>query len=63
VVHNFKKKGNKTMRWVISRVTMKKTGSAFVDVVTGDIVHYWKDYYGQAWLAVTRWGFRVSTKY
>lgn len=51
------------MRWVISRFTMKKTGSAFVDVVTGDIVHYWKDCYGQAWLAVSKWGFRVSTKY
>lgn len=53
----------KLIKSTISRATMKKTGSAFIDVVTGDVVHYWIDKYGQAWMAVNRWGFRVKTKF
>jgi hypothetical protein len=44
-----------------SRWTMKPTGSSFMDVVTWDLVQYWEDCYGDRWMAVSKWGFRVKT--
>lgn len=45
-----------------SRFTMKPTGAAFTDLVTWDVVHYWEDCYGEVWMAVSKWGFRVKVK-
>ena len=44
-----------------SRRTMKQTGEYFIDVVTGGIVFYWVDCYGERWMAERKWGFRVKT--
>jgi hypothetical protein len=41
---------------------MKQTGEYFTDMVSWDIVHYWVDCYGDKWMAVNKWGFRVKTK-
>lgn len=47
-----------------SRMSMVETGSSFTDVVTGDSVRFWMDCYGDEWMAVNKWGFRVKcTKY
>jgi hypothetical protein len=43
-----------------SRFTMKPTGESFTDIVTWDIVQYWIDCYGDKWMAVSKWGFRVK---
>jgi hypothetical protein len=42
-----------------SRWSMKPTGNSFRDIVTGDKVQDWIDYYGVKWMAVNKWGFRV----
>ncbi len=44
-----------------SRWTMKQTGQHFTDIVSSDIVYYWIDFYGDKWMAVSKWGFRVKT--
>jgi hypothetical protein len=44
-----------------SRSTMQQTGEYFVDVVTGRIVFYWIDCYGDRWMVERKWGFRVKT--
>ena len=43
-----------------SRWSMKPTGEYFIDVVGGDIVRFWMDVYGDEWMAVNKWGFRVK---
>ena len=45
-----------------SRLTMKSTGKSFIDVVTGDLIQYWIDCYGNEWLSISKWGFRVKIK-
>jgi hypothetical protein len=49
VIRNFK-----------SRWSMKPTGDSFRDTVNGDLVRFWKDCYGDEWMAVSKWGFRVK---
>ena len=45
-------------------MSMIETGDSFRDVVTGDSVRFWMDCYGDEWMAVNKWGFRVKcTKY
>lgn len=39
------------MKTIISMLTMKKTESAFRDVVSGESVYFYKDRYGTLWLA------------
>lgn len=39
---------------------MKPTGESFMDVVTSELVQYWVDCYGDRWMAVNKWGFRVK---
>jgi hypothetical protein len=40
---------------------MKKTNRmGFIDRVTGDHIRYWKDKYGQEFMAVNKFGFRVK---
>jgi hypothetical protein len=39
---------------------MKPTGQSFTDLVSWDIVRYWVDCYGDRWMAVNKWGFRVK---
>ncbi len=39
---------------------MKLTGEYFTDVVAGDLVRCWEDCYGDRWMAVSKWGFRVK---
>jgi hypothetical protein len=39
---------------------MKPTGESFMDVVTSELVHHWVDCYGDRWMAVNKWGFRVK---
>lgn len=43
-----------------SRMSMRPTGQSFMDVVTWDLVQYWEDCYGDEWMAVSKWGFRVK---
>jgi hypothetical protein len=40
---------------------MKPTGSSFVDTVDLNIVRFWVDCYGDEWMAVNKWGFRVKS--
>jgi L-arabinose isomerase len=46
--------------WLKSRWSMKQTGNSFRDIVTGDSVRDWVDCYGDKWMAVSKWGFRVK---
>lgn len=39
---------------------MKPTGQSFTDIVNWDIVRFWVDCYGDEWMAVNKWGFRVK---
>ena len=39
---------------------MKPTGQSFTDMVSWDIVGFWVDCYGDEWMAVNKWGFRVK---
>ncbi len=39
---------------------MKPIGKSFMDVVTWELVQYWEDCYGDRWMAVTKWEFRVK---
>jgi hypothetical protein len=43
-----------------SRRTMLPFGKSFQDKVTGEFVQFWKDCYGDEWMAVGKWGFRVK---
>jgi hypothetical protein len=43
-----------------SRWSMKPTGQSFTDVVTYDKVQFWKDCYGDEWMAVSKFGDRVK---
>jgi hypothetical protein len=48
------------IKWLKSRWSMKPTGETFTDMVSWDIVKYWEDCYGDRWMAVNKWGFRVK---
>jgi hypothetical protein len=48
------------IKWLKSRWSMKPTGASFMDDVTWDLVQYWVDCYGDKWMAVNKWGFRVK---
>lgn len=48
------------IRNIKSRWTMKKIPKSFTDKVTGETVQYWIDCYGDEWMAVNKWGFRVK---
>ncbi len=52
----------KILRRFISRITMRQTEFAFVDKVTNEKVYKWTDKYGNHWLAVHRFGFRIKIK-
>jgi hypothetical protein len=39
---------------------MTPTGESFTDMVTWDKVMTWEDCYGDKWMSVSRWGFRVK---
>lgn len=39
---------------------MNPTGQSFTDVVSWDIVRFWVDCYGDEWMVVNKWGFRVK---
>lgn len=39
---------------------MEKTGASFVDVVSWGVVYYWRDCYGDVYMAGHKWGFRVK---
>lgn len=40
---------------------MTRLGHAFVDCVSGDDVHYWRDKFGNEWMAKGPWSlFRVA---
>lgn len=43
-----------------SRWTMKPTGQSFYDSIAGEDVKFWVDCYGVEWMAVSKWGMRVS---
>jgi hypothetical protein len=43
-----------------SRWSMTPTGQSFMDVVTLDKVRYWEDCYGDRWMAVSKWGYRLK---
>jgi hypothetical protein len=55
-----KLKKSKMIKSFKSRWTMKPTGASFMDVVTLDLVQYWEDCYGDKWMAVSKWGFRIK---
>lgn len=43
---------------------MTATGFAFMDVVSGRPVRYWKDRFGRFWLAESAWSiFRVRSRF
>ena len=45
--------------------TMKRTNSAFMDIVTSEQVYYYKDKYGVEWMATYPYypfNFRLKTK-
>ena len=42
-------------KWIKSRATMKRTGFAFTDIVSGKPVYYYKDCYKQEWMANSKW--------
>ena len=49
------------MKWLKSKLTMKRGQCLFVDTVSGDEVFEYYDCYGQRWMAgFNRWGFRVK---
>jgi hypothetical protein len=48
------------IKYLKSRWSMKPTGQSFTDVVVGDSVRFWVDCYGDEWMAVDKWGFRVK---
>lgn len=53
------------MKALISMFTMKRTESAFRDVVSGEQVYYYIDKYGNKWLASYPYypfKFRINTK-
>ena len=39
---------------------MKPTGVSFTDMVTLERVRIWKDCYGDEWMALNKWGFRIK---
>lgn len=43
-----------------SRWSMEKTGQSFTDMVSWGVVYYWRDCYGDEYMAESRWGFRVK---
>ncbi len=43
-----------------SRLTMVEVGCSFYDSISGDVVKEWVDSYGNRFLAVSRFGFRVK---
>jgi hypothetical protein len=47
-------------KWFKSRWSMKPTGNSFYDSVSGNVIHYWVDCYGKEWMAVSRWGYRIT---
>ena len=51
------------INWVKSRWSMKPNGISFYDSINRDVVRHWVDCYGSEWMAVSKWGFRVKTKY
>lgn len=48
------------MKWLISRLTMKRTNEAgFYDAIGKEMVYYWTDCFGNTFMAVRKFGFRT----
>ncbi|MER9652509.1 hypothetical protein NKJ26_03190 [Mesorhizobium sp. M0152] len=53
----------KFLFWIAGDRPMRRIGTAFIDRVTGEPVHYFVDEYGSLWLATHRWSlFRIPSK-
>jgi hypothetical protein len=49
------------MRWLISKLTMKRQRYLFTDKVDGQSVFLYTDYYGDEWMANwNHWFYRVK---
>ena len=48
------------IKYLKSVFSMKKTGRSFYDSVGGNVVNYWKDCFGDEYMAVNRFGMRVK---
>lgn len=48
------------VKTLYSRWTMEKTGQSFIDSESWGVVYYWKDCYGNVWIAENKWGWRVK---
>lgn len=49
------------IRWIISRLSMKKGEPLFVDCVNGRTVYSWTDKFGQEYMAQDFFGTRCKT--
>jgi len=47
------------IRYIKSRLSMKKTGKTFYDKVQNHTVYFWTDCYGDTYMAFNKFGFRV----
>ena len=43
------------LSWLTGGRPMTYVGHAFLDVVVGKQVYYWRDHYGREWLAYHSW--------
>lgn len=50
---------NKLFRWFESKRTMTYKGQAFLDHISGRMVNYYEDKFGDTYMANQKYGFRV----
>jgi hypothetical protein len=47
------------IKYIISRVTMVKTGESFFDKIASEVIYTWVDYYNDRYLANNKLSYRV----